>query len=171
MLFSPYRHPACREPQRKRPAIPHSVEQLEDRSVPSTFTVTNLHNGGAGSLRQAILDANAQAGADVITFNVSGTIRLSTAALPAITDTLDIDGTTAPNFAGTPLIEVDYNRFAGLRFTPGSDGSALRSLVLVNGAGAGVRIDGGGNMLVVDNFIGLRWTARRSPGTWATAWC
>jgi len=39
----------------------------------TTFTVTNTNDSGAGSLRQAILDANAAAGADTIAFNVSGT--------------------------------------------------------------------------------------------------
>ena len=38
----------------------------------ATFTVTNLNDSGAGSLRQAILDANAAAGADTITFSVNG---------------------------------------------------------------------------------------------------
>jgi hypothetical protein len=33
----------------------------------ATFTVTNTNDSGAGSLRQAILDANAAAGEDTIT--------------------------------------------------------------------------------------------------------
>lgn len=35
----------------------------------ATFVVTNTNDSGAGSLRQAILDANAAAGADMITFD------------------------------------------------------------------------------------------------------
>ena len=38
----------------------------------ATFTVTNTTDTGPGSLRQAITDANAAAGADTIAFNVSG---------------------------------------------------------------------------------------------------
>src|SRR6476620_2099745 len=38
----------------------------------NTYTVTNTADTGAGSLRQAILDANANAGLDTIAFNVSG---------------------------------------------------------------------------------------------------
>ncbi|MSQ09546.1 MAG: hypothetical protein EXR52_00855 [Dehalococcoidia bacterium] len=55
--------------------------------------VTTLADSGAGSLRQAILDANAAPGADTITFGVSGTIVL-TSSLPDITDGsgLTIDG-------------------------------------------------------------------------------
>jgi hypothetical protein len=77
----------------------------------ATFTVTNASDSGAGSLRQAILDANANAGADTIAFNIVGagvqTITLSS-SLPfaAITGDLTVDGTTQPGYAGTPLIAV-----------------------------------------------------------------
>ncbi len=37
----------------------------------NTFTVTNTNDAGAGSLRQAILDANALAGSDTIQFNIA----------------------------------------------------------------------------------------------------
>ena len=39
----------------------------------ATFTVTTVADSGPGSLRQAILDANANPGADQIHFNISGT--------------------------------------------------------------------------------------------------
>ena len=38
----------------------------------ATFTVTNTSDGGPGSLHQAILDANANAGTDTIEFNIPG---------------------------------------------------------------------------------------------------
>src|SRR4029079_12025230 len=38
----------------------------------ATFTVTNINDSGAGSLRQAITDANAAGGADTIEFNIVG---------------------------------------------------------------------------------------------------
>src|SRR5262245_9210582 len=41
-----------------------AVEALEDRTVPSVFVVTNLADGGDGSLRQATLTANASPGPD-----------------------------------------------------------------------------------------------------------
>ena len=38
----------------------------------ATFTVINTNDSGAGSLRQAVIDANANAGADTIDFNIPG---------------------------------------------------------------------------------------------------
>jgi hypothetical protein len=58
-----------------------------------TFTVTNLANTGAGSLREAVKEADALAGADTVGFaaGLSGTITLSGDGLQ-ITDSLDIEG-------------------------------------------------------------------------------
>jgi hypothetical protein len=55
------------------------------------FTVTNLADSGAGSLRQAIDDANLAAGADTITFGVTGVIALTSGELE-ITDDITITG-------------------------------------------------------------------------------
>jgi hypothetical protein len=74
---------------------------LEDRTVPSTFTVESLADIGPGSLRQAILDANANPGADVIDFDPAardGTIPLTSGQL-SITDDLQIAGPGADRLA------------------------------------------------------------------------
>jgi hypothetical protein len=42
---------------------------LEVRDLPSTFPVLNLAGSGPGSLRQAVPDANAQGGANQVTFD------------------------------------------------------------------------------------------------------
>ena len=62
----------------------------------ATFNVTTLADSGAGSLRQAILDANAAAGFDEILFQVSGNITLL-GSLPLVTDAagLRVNGTGA----------------------------------------------------------------------------
>jgi titin len=98
------------------------LELLEDRSLPSTFLVTNTGdnngvnpapNAGTGTLRQAIIDANAHAGADVIDFTIGSgvqTIQVGGAtgsALPIIADSVTIDGTSQPGYSGIPLIELD----------------------------------------------------------------
>src|SRR5262245_21764730 len=69
----------------------------------ATFTVTNTADTGAGSLRKAIDDANAAAGADTIAFNVSGAgcsggvCTITPASqLPVVTGPLLIDGFTQP---------------------------------------------------------------------------
>jgi hypothetical protein len=70
----------------------------------NTYTVTTTDNAGAGSLRRAINDANARAGADTIAFAPAvsgGTIRPLT-PLPTITDNettinADIDADGAPD--------------------------------------------------------------------------
>ena len=121
----------------------------------SGFSVINLNDHGAGSLRQAILDANNAAGADVINFNVAGTIKLTTGALPTIIDTVDIDGASAPGFTDAPLVEVNYNGQGGLQFKTGSDGSHLRSLSLVNANNNGVSISNTHDITVAGNYIGL----------------
>ncbi len=64
----------------------------------ASYTVTNTDPSGAGSLRQAIIDANSNTGHDTIDFGVDGTIVL-TDSLPAITDTLTISGPGAGSLA------------------------------------------------------------------------
>ena len=87
-------------------------EPLEARRLLATFSVINTADAGAGSLRQAMLDANGSVGADVIDFNIGGgpqTIT-PTSALPIITEAVVIDATTQPGFAGSPIIELSGTR-------------------------------------------------------------
>ncbi|QDT94092.1 hypothetical protein [Gimesia algae] len=71
----------------------HAVELLEDRMLLTAFTVVNANDSGEGSLRDAIEPANANAGADMISFNASlagQTIVLTDELL--ISDDLTITG-------------------------------------------------------------------------------
>ncbi|MDP9193665.1 MAG: right-handed parallel beta-helix repeat-containing protein [Acidobacteriota bacterium] len=99
----------------------------------AVFNVTTLADSGAGSLRQAIIDANGAAGADVITFQaaLSGTITLTTGQL-YITDSVDVQGPGAAviTVSGNNSSRVFYMyngsgeidvRIAGLTITEGSD--------------------------------------------------
>lgn len=140
--------------QRRTRGRQRSVELLEDRQLLSTFDVTNLNNAGPGSLRQAIIESNRQRGTDVIDFQVAGTITVRGSALPSIRDTLTIDGSTAPSFAGSPVVTVDFHGFQGLQFARGADGSVLRSLALVRAGGAGITLNAS-HVTVQGNDIGL----------------
>src|SRR5207247_6012940 len=80
----------------------------EDRALPSTFTVTNLLDSGAGSLRAAVASANATVGSDTITFasTVRGTIILTSGQL-ALNDSVTITG------PGASLLTVQRGTAAG----------------------------------------------------------
>jgi hypothetical protein len=125
----------------------------------ATFTVTNTNDSGPGSLRQAILDANNNAGADTIAFNIPGTAGTITPAspLPTITDAVTIDGTTQPGFAGSPLIELNGSAAGsanGLTITAGN--SVARGLVINRFSSDGVLIRGAGatGNKISGNYIG-----------------
>lgn len=67
-------------------------ESLEDRRLLAVYSVDNLNDSGAGSLRAAIDAANLSAGTpDEITFSVTGTINIAS-QLPTITDAVTITG-------------------------------------------------------------------------------
>src|SRR6266436_4684264 len=94
----------------------------------ATFVVTNLNDSGAGTLRRAILDANANAGADVITFNLGpGGVQtlILFSVLPEATDPVTIDGTTQPGYAGAPLIELNGGTQPGHGIVISGPGGAL----------------------------------------------
>ena len=130
------------------------VEFLEDRQLMATFSVSSLSNVGEGSLRKAILDANATPGADTIDFQVAGTIQVARGSLPVITDTLTIDGTSAPTFNGSPVVTIDFRRTAGLRLDRGADGSTIQSLSLVNAGNSGVTLNAS-HVTLAGNRIGV----------------
>ncbi|HTY41404.1 MAG TPA: S-layer homology domain-containing protein [Thermoanaerobaculia bacterium] len=145
----------------------------------TTYTVTNTGDSGAGSLRQAITDANAHPGADTIAFDVPGagvhTIAPLT-ALPPITDTVTIDGYTQPgasantNAFGQPsnaviLIELDGENLpastSGIEIQADSvvvRGLAVNRCLSTQGFppfyGA-IVITSGSNTVVAGNVIGL----------------
>jgi Calx-beta domain/Right handed beta helix region len=136
----------------------------------STFIVTNTNDAGPGSLRQAILDANANAGPDVISFNIGSGPQLIVLVtlLPAITDPLTIDGTTQPGFSGAPIIEIHPDRQVigdGFRITAGN--SVLRGLVLNRFRGHAVVIETGGGNVIEGNYIGTAPDGNEAEGSFS----
>src|SRR4051812_25174957 len=70
-----------------------------DRNGVTLIFVANTNDSGTGSLRQAILNSNANAGLDEICFSIpgSGLHTISpTTDLPNITGPVTIDATTQP---------------------------------------------------------------------------
>src|SRR5438477_12781170 len=90
------------------------IEALEARKLMATFIVTTTADGGDGSLRDAIKQANTDARNETIFFKLSGsgvhTIK-PLSALPTITCRIDIQGTTDAD--GDPLIELDGENAGG----------------------------------------------------------
>ena len=86
------------------------VEVMEDRTLLSTFLVSNTGDSGPGSLRQAIIDSNAAIGTtNTIDFAIPGSGVQTIAplsSLPTITSPVLIDGLSQPSYSGTPLIEL-----------------------------------------------------------------
>ena len=102
----------------------------------AAITVNTTDDAGAGSLRQAITDANAAAGADTIDFSVSGTITLAS-DLPEITDPLTIDA------AGAGIvIDGDGVASRGLGASANFVQFTVLGLTIQNIAGRGIAIAG-----------------------------
>lgn len=120
----------------------------------AAFTVTNLNDSGAGSLRAALEGVNATATgvANTVSFAVTGTITLLS-DLPALTKQAAIvagDSVTG----SAPTVGIDFNGNAGLVFAAGSAGSQLVGLSLGDASGHGVTL-GAGGILLNNNYIGL----------------
>src|SRR5262245_19327539 len=139
-MARPRRRVSCRKP----PACQLTVEPLEDRTVPSTFTVQNLNDSGPGSLRAAITSANAHPNADLIKFanGLAGTIHL--ASQLSITEDLTINGPGASNVtvSGGDTIRV-------FSISGGTTDVTLARLTIAHGqAVQGAGIDNTGNLTV-----------------------
>jgi titin len=145
---------------------PPWLEVLEDRWLLSVFTVTNVNDSGSGSLRQAILDANAEPDGNTIQFAIDSGAQIIalSSALPAVTKPVILDGTTQPGYAGTPLIELDGINVptygAGLTINAGS--STVKGLVISNFRGSGLALNTNGNNVIQGNFIGTDLTGTLS---------
>jgi len=149
-------------------------------ALAATFTVTNTNDSGAGSLRQAILDANAAAGADTVAFSIVGsgvhTIALAT-SLPAISQPLTIDGYTqsgsSPNTHDTTQgldtvlrieIDGDASGASSICLDVAAADVTIRGLVVHSCGFAGIRLQNSATNTVIEgNFLGSDPTGTLAP--------
>jgi hypothetical protein len=121
----------------------------------ATFQVTNLSDSGPGSLRQAVLAANASAGPDEVTFapGLTGTITLTSGEI-LISDHVVING---PGAGGLTVSGNDGSRIfrIGNAVATGFTVTLIR-LTLTRGysplSGGAIMVDGG-NLTILDSVI------------------
>lgn len=118
----------------------------------AAFSVTNTNDSGAGSLRQAIIDANAAAGTDTITISATGTINLQS-ALPNLDTSVSITG------PGASLLTVRRDAGGEYRIFTVTGGATvtISGLTVTNGQpaentyGGGLSLDNGS--LTIDGLV------------------
>ncbi|WP_306296814.1 LamG-like jellyroll fold domain-containing protein, partial [Candidatus Entotheonella palauensis] len=116
----------------------------------------NTPNGtSADEIRFSILDALAGM---AHTIQVGNLTDGGNGALPAITGTVNIDGTTDADFSGTPIIVLDGSDAGtgaeGLLLAAGSSGSTVRGLVINQFNGNGIEINNSHGNSIVGNYLG-----------------
>ncbi|MGA9120628.1 MAG: right-handed parallel beta-helix repeat-containing protein, partial [Bacteroidota bacterium] len=132
------------------------------------LVVTTIVDTGAGSFRQAILDADSIPGVDLITFDIPGpgvhTIE-PIIKLPNITDPVLIDGTSQPGFNGTPLIELSGVNLGGFdALDVFANDCVIKGLVIDRvPAGSGIVLYGDANT-IAGNYFGLDPSGTNAPG-------
>lgn len=111
-----------------------------------TFTVTNTNDSGSGSLRQAILSANAANGGTIQFAIGSGPVTIQPlTALPLLENTI-LDGRTQPGFDGDPIVVIDGSYAPAVTTGLSLYLGTLHSVVVTNFGGYGV-YSGGATVL------------------------
>jgi hypothetical protein len=133
----------------------------------ATFTVTNTNDSGAGSLRQAIIDVNANPGLDTIVFAIPGAgVHTITPASPldVVVDPVLIDGYSQPGssvntdpFATNAVLLIALDGMAagtGINIGSGASGSTVQGLVM-NHFDTAIEVRGGSTGCTIrGNFLG-----------------
>jgi hypothetical protein len=117
--------------------------------------VTTTADAGPGSLRQALLDANASYSPDSVVFAIPGSGPFTItpqSPLPAISDPLILDGSTQVGCPSYPCIKIDGSLLTS-PITNGivlhTSGSTIRGLFITKFNGFGVLLEGGASTNVI----------------------
>ena len=146
-------------------ALSASIESLESRTLLSTYLVNTTTDSGAGSLRQAMLNSNANpasSGANEIDFTIGTGQQIITLAspLPTITAPLYINGTTQPGYGSQPLIQI-----SGFGITISAGSSTVRGMDIVStNAGPLITIGQNGSDTIQGDWLGLDLTGNNAVG-------
>ena len=131
---------------------------LSTATQAATYTVSNTNDSGAGSLRQAVLNANATTVADVINFSLApgSTVNLSGSEL-LITQSLTIAGSGIGNPNSVTINGAANSRILHATI-PSTGHLTLENLTLtngnINGRGGGIRMGGTGtHSLTLNNTV------------------
>jgi hypothetical protein len=155
----------------RRPAQQISLESLELRQMLSVNTVTTTADSGAGSLRQAILDANATSANDEIVFAASlftngvGTITLAS-GLPTIAAT-SVAGSLSITGPGASSLTIHANQGNFSIFSIATAGNLTISGVTATGAklsGNGGAFNNSGTLNLSSSTISGNSSAANNAG-------
>ena len=155
---------AMAAPAGAQPGLTFTVNSTGDSADSTPGNGVCASSGGVCTLRAAIQEANALAGADTIHFAIASGVQTIDvgSALPAITSPVSIDGWTQPGFAGSPLVVVRGGSGNGLTITGG--GSLVRGLVIGGFSGNGVALSGAGGNVLEGNYIGTNAAGTAADG-------
>ena len=129
-----------------------------DPNITDDIEVTSTADSGPGSLRQAIIDSNQKSGTQNIVFDLpADSIIQVTSGLPAITDTIIIDGTQHPDYVESPVIAVQPVAENGPTrgFTVRADDSIIKGLAIGGFDFNGIDVLRANDVMISENFIGF----------------
>jgi hypothetical protein len=144
----------------------------------ATYTVTTTADSGAGSLRQAVLDANGNPGADDIVFAIpgNGVHTIAVASPITITDAVSIQGYTQGGSSvntdpkadnAVLMLELQGSGTDGLVVT---GGTALITGLALHGFQTAIDLNAGGGSFVAGCWIGLLPSGLSAPGNAVGVW-
>jgi hypothetical protein len=122
----PRPHRAFAHTPLRRAYLAFALATLNAAAFANTYTVTNCLDAGAGSFRQAVLDANANPGDDTIDF------ALSCSTITLTSGTVVIDGSLIVNAPGASSLTLSNPTGTALRLEPASAAPTLQQ-VRING--------------------------------------